>query len=141
MEHDVSRFVAAQDDGVYDQALRELQAGWKTGHWIWFVLPQVAGLGQSPMSRRYGLDGTGEARAYLAHPVLGTRLRECCAALLRLDGSDPVAVLGPVDAVKLRSSMTIFLRAAGEGEEGAPFRAVLDRYFGGEQDPETLARI
>ena len=141
MEHDVSRFVAAQDDGVYDQALRELRAGRKTGHWIWFVLPQVAGLGQSPTSRRYGLDGTGEARAYLAHPVLGTRLRECCAALLRLDGSDPVAVLGPVDAVKLRSSMTIFLRAAGEGEEGAPFRAVLDRYFGGEQDPETLARI
>ena len=138
MEHDVTRFVAAQDrDGTYDQALRELRAGRKTGHWIWFVLPQVRGLGRSEMSQRYGLDGVGEARAYLAHPVLGPRLRECCAALLGLSGTDPVAVLGSVDAVKLRSSMTVFSRAA-PGEDGEVVREVLDRFFGGEEDPRTL---
>ncbi|NHA66923.1 DUF1810 domain-containing protein [Phycicoccus flavus] len=147
---DLSRFVAAQDGGVYEQALRELRAGRKQGHWIWFVLPQVAGLGRSPTSQRYALSGLDEARDYLAHPVLGPRLRDCCAALLALDGTDPVPVLGVVDAVKLRSSMTLFARAAEAGDDGAgagegaasrSFREVLDRYFGGEEDPATLARL
>ncbi|MBM6405202.1 DUF1810 domain-containing protein [Phycicoccus sp. CSK15P-2] len=141
MSADVSRFVAAQDaGGTYDGALAELRAGRKRGHWIWFVLPQVAGLGQSPTSRYYGILGLEEARAYLAHPVLGPRLRECADALLALDGDDPVAVLGGIDAVKLRSSMTLFAHAA-EDADAALFPAVLDRYFGGEEDPATLARI
>ena len=142
MEHDVSRFVAAQDGGTHEQALRELRAGRKTGHWIWFVLPQVAGLGRSETSRMYGLRGLEEAQAYLAHPVLGPRLRECCEALLALDGSDPVAVLGATDAVKLRSSMTLFAEAAERSDDdAAPFREVLSRYFHGEADHATLSRL
>ena len=141
MDQDVSRFVAAQDRaGEYERALAELRAGRKRGHWIWFVLPQLAGLGTSAMSREYGIRGIGEARAYLAHPVLGPRLRECAEALLGLTGSDPVAVMGGIDAVKLRSSMTLFARAA-EGEGATVFRDVLERYFGGEEDPHTLARL
>jgi uncharacterized protein (DUF1810 family) len=142
VEHpDVSRFVAAQDSGgSYDAALRELRAGRKRSHWMWWVFPQVAGLGQSPTSRHYALAGLGEARAYLADPVLGRRLRECAEALLALDGDDPVAVLGGTDAMKLRSSMTLFSRAADE-EAGRRFREVLDRYFDGEEDPATLARL
>ena len=141
MEQDVSRFVAAQDaGGSYDGALRELRSGRKRSHWMWWVFPQVAGLGQSPTSQRFGVLGVDEARAYLAHPVLGPRLRECAEALLGLGGSDPVAVLGGIDAVKLRSSMTLFARAA-QGEDAAVFRAVLERYFGGEEDPHTLARL
>jgi uncharacterized protein (DUF1810 family) len=137
MEHDLSRFVAAQDaGGTHDRALRELRAGRKRGHWIWFVLPQVAGLGRSPTSQEFGVRGLEEARAYLAHPVLGPRLHECVDALLALDANDPVDVLGDLDAVKLRSSMTLFAHAAGE--EAAPFRAVLGKYFAGEEDPRTL---
>ncbi len=141
MEHDVSRFVAAQDSGEsYRSALRELRAGHKTSHWMWWVFPQAAGLGRSPTSQRYGVRGVGEARAYLAHPVLGPRLRECAEALLDLGGSDPVAVMGVVDAVKLRSSMTLFAHAA-DGPDAAVFRQVLERYFGGEEDPHTLALL
>ncbi len=141
MEHDVSRFVAAQDSGgSYDTALRELRAGRKRSHWVWWVFPQLAGLGRSPTSQRYGVLGLDEARAYLAHPVLGPRLRECVDALLALPGEDPAAVMGGVDAVKLRSSMTLFGRAA-EGADGGPFRAVLARYFAGTEDPATLARL
>lgn len=109
---------------------------------MWFVFPQVAGLGMSPTSQRYGIAGLGEARAYLAHPVLGPRLLECVEALADLPGNDPVAVLGAVDAVKLRSSMTLFARAApGGGGDAGPFRAVLARYFGGDEDEATLERI
>ena len=141
MEHDVSRFVAAQDaGGTYDRAVRELRAGAKRSHWVWFVLPQVAGLGTSPTSQQYGIAGLGEARAYLAHPVLGPRLYECAGALLALGTGDPAAVMGSIDAVKLRSSMTLFARAA-EGDEAQPFREVLAQYFDGEEDPATLARI
>ncbi len=142
MPEDVSRFVAAQGaGGAYERALRELRAGRKTSHWMWWVFPQVAGLGQSPTSREYGIRGLDEARAYLAHPVLGPRLRECTQALLALEGSDPVAVMGGVDAVKLRSSMTLFALAAADDVTAGPFRAVLDRYFGGEEDPHTLALV
>ena len=136
---DLSRFVAAQDaDGTYDRALRELRAGRKTSHWMWFVLPQVAGLGCSSTARHYALSGLEEARAYQAHPVLGTRLRACAQALAELRTADPEAVLSPVDASKLRSSMTLFTRAA---PDEPVFRAVLDRFFAGREDPQTLDRL
>jgi uncharacterized protein (DUF1810 family) len=136
---DLERFVDAQDDGgTYRQALAELRAGRKTSHWMWFVLPQVAGLGHSSTARRYAVADLAEARAYLAHPVLGPRLRECAQALLDLPGSDPVAVLGSIDAVKLRSSMTLFAAAA---PDDPLFPAVLDRYFDGERDDATTSRL
>ncbi|MFL5846355.1 MAG: DUF1810 domain-containing protein [Solirubrobacteraceae bacterium] len=139
--HELSRFTDAQDaGGTYDRALAELRAGRKTSHWMWFVFPQVAGLGHSPTSQHYAIADLDEARAYLAHPVLGPRLRECAAALLELDGDRTAdAVLGSVDALKLRSSMTLFAAAAGSGEH--VFADVLARYSGGEADPATTARI
>jgi uncharacterized protein (DUF1810 family) len=139
---DLSRFVSAQDDGgTYATALGELRAGSKRSHWMWFVFPQVAGLGSSPMAREYALSGVDEARAYLAHPVLGPRLLEGAQALLDLGGSDPQAVLGGIDAVKLRSSMTLFAHAAEHDEDRAVFRAVLSQYYGGEEDPATIIRL
>ena len=131
----LQRFVDAQDDGSYDAALAELRAGRKRSHWMWFVLPQVVGLGRSAMAQRYALSGLEEARAYLEHPVLGRRLRECARVLAELPTTDPVAVLGEVDAVKLRSSMTLF-EAAAPDEPG--FAEVLDRFFRGERDEATL---
>ena len=135
MTSDLERFVRAQDaHGTYDQALRELRAGRKTSHWMWFVLPQVEGLGRSSTARAYAVAGLDEARAYVAHPVLGPRLRECCRALLDLDGRSPVDVLGEVDAMKLHSSMTLFARA----DPGDPtYDAVLAKFFGGQVDPVT----
>jgi uncharacterized protein (DUF1810 family) len=135
---DLERFVRAQDGGVYAQALPELRAGEKRGHWMWFVFPQIAGLGRSPTAQRYAVSGLEEARAYAMHPVLGPRLVECAQALLELPGRDPVRVLGSTDALKLRSSMTLF-------EAGAPdervFGEVLERYFGGARDEATTARL
>ncbi len=130
---DLQRFVAAQD--AHWPAIRaEVAAGAKRSHWMWYVFPQIAGLGHSPMAVRYALSGVGEARAYLAHPVLGPRLRELCGLLLGTGLSDPVAVMGGVDAMKLRSSMTLFdLVAPGE-----VFAAVLARFYGGEADAATL---
>ncbi|GAB3436801.1 DUF1810 domain-containing protein [Phycicoccus ginsengisoli] len=140
--HDLTRFVRAQDDaGVYATALGELRAGRKRSHWMWFVFPQVAGLGSSPMAREYAVSGVDEARAYLAHPVLGPRLVECAQVLSDLGGSDPKAVLGGIDAVKLRSSMTLFAHAAEHDEDRAVFRAVLSQYYGGEEDPATIIRL
>ncbi len=135
---DLERFVRAQDGGVYDGALRELRAGAKRGHWMWFVFPQVAGLGRSSTAQHYALSGLAEARAYLAHPVLGPRLVECAQALLELSGRDPVRVLGSVDALKLRSSMTLFEAAAPDERV---FGEVLERYHDGERDEATLARV
>ena len=136
---DLARFVDAQDaGGAYDSALAELRAGSKRGHWIWFVLPQVAGLGRSPTSQFFGVHGLAEARAYVAHPVLGPRLLAAARALADLPGADPVAVLGSIDAVKLRSSMTLF--EAADPDEPV-YGAVLEKYFGGERDPSTLARL
>lgn len=132
--HELQRFVAAQGDGTYEQALAELRAGRKTSHWMWFVFPQVAGLGRSPTAQRYAIRSLDEARAYLGHHVLGARLREAARALTALPGGDAAAVLGGVDAQKLRSSMTLFLRAAPDEEV---FRAVLDQYYGGDPDPAT----
>ena len=134
----LQRFLDAQGGGTYEGALAELRAGRKRGHWIWFVLPQVRGLGLSPTSQHYGLTGADEARAYLAHPVLGARLRECFGALLDLDEPDPVRVLGSVDAVKLRSCATLFEAVA---PEEPAFAAVLDRWYDGERDPGTLERL
>jgi uncharacterized protein (DUF1810 family) len=132
---DLQRFVEAQDtDGTYDAALRELRAGRKTSHWMWFVFPQLAGLGRSATARHYALRSPDEARAYLAHPVLGPRLLTCARTLAALPTDDPVAVLGSVDAQKLRSSMTLFARVA---PDEPVFRQVLDRCFGGEDDPLT----
>ena len=136
-DFDLERFVAAQD-GVYDGALAELRAGRKTGHWIWFVFPQVAGLGRSEMSRIYSIGSLAEARAYLAHPVLGPRLRESAAAVLATRGRSADEILGSIDAVKLRSSMTLFLRA--DPDEPA-FRAVLDRLYDGRPDAATDAIV
>ena len=139
VDFDLERFVRAQDDGgTYEAAVAELRSGRKRGHWMWFVFPQVAGLGSSPMAQQFALSGLDEARAYLAHPVLGPRLAEAARALTGLPGGDPIAVLGPVDALKLRSSMTLFARAAG----GEPvFADVLAQYYGGAEDPATVSRI
>ena len=135
--YDLHRFEAAQD-GVYESALAQLHAGRKTGHWMWFVFPQIAGLGLSAMSQRYAISSAAEARAYLEHPVLGPRIAECARALTDLDGRSAEAIFGGIDAVKLRSSMTLFVRAS----DGDPtFQAVLDRYFGGEADPRTDALL
>jgi uncharacterized protein (DUF1810 family) len=139
---DLVRFVDAQDSGgTYASALAELRRGRKTSHWMWFVLPQIAGLGQSPTAVHYGVRGLDEARAYLAHPVLGPRLLECADVLAALDTTDPVAVLGGIDAVKLRSSMTLFAHAAEDDATRQHFTAVLDHFFDGVEDPATLARL
>jgi uncharacterized protein (DUF1810 family) len=134
--HDPDRFVEAQR-GAYDDALAELRRGRKTSHWMWFVFPQITGLGSSPMARRYAIRSLDEARAYLAHPLLGERLRACVAALDALPTRDPQAVMGGIDAVKLRSSLTLFEAAGG----GADFGRTIDQWFGGVRDPETLRRI
>ncbi len=137
---DLERFLRAQDaSGTYGQALAELRAGLKRGHWMWFVFPQVAGLGRSATAQRYAVSGLPEARAYLAHPVLGPRLVECARALDELAETDARRVLGGIDAVKLRSSMTLFERAADDDLETADhFGRVLDHYFEGRRDDATL---
>ena len=131
----LQRFVTAQDEaGTYAAALQELRDGRKRSHWMWFVFPQIAGLGQSATSRRYAISSIGEARAYLAHPLLGARLLECTRVLVELDGPSAEQVFGGIDAIKLRSSMTLFHRA---DPDNALFGEVLDRYFGGEPDEAT----
>ena len=131
----LQRFVDAQDShGTYDDALAELRGGQKRSHWMWFVFPQVAGLGRSAVAQRYAVTSLAEAQAYVAHPVLGARLVECARALVELGGSDAAAVLGPVDAQKLRSSMTLFAAAA---PHEPVFRAVLEQYYGGSTDDAT----
>jgi len=139
---DLVRFVDAQDSGgTYATALAELRRGRKTSHWMWFVFPQIAGLGQSQTAVHYGVRGLDEARAYLQHQTLGARLVECADVLCGLDETDPVKVFGGIDAVKLRSSMTLFAHAAAADDTRRHFSAVLDQYFGGEEDSATLARI
>jgi uncharacterized protein (DUF1810 family) len=137
--HRLQRFVDAQDEtGTYERALAELRAGRKTSHWMWFVFPQIAGLGRSPTAQTYAIDSLAEARAYLGHPVLGPRLLECSRALAELDAGSADDILGEVDAVKLRSSMTLFGRAA---PEEPIFRRVLEKYFGGRPDEATEQRL
>ena len=135
----LQRFVAAQDaGGTYDHAAAELRAGRKTSHWMWFIFPQIAGLGYSPASRTYAITSLDEARAYLAHPVLGARLIDCAAILTGLAGRTAEQIFGEVDAMKLRSSITLFMHAA---PREPVFRQVLDQYFGGEPDSATENRI
>ena len=136
---DLVRFVRAQDErGTHDRALAELRAGRKTSHWMWFVFPQVAGLGHSATAQAYAVADLAEARAYLAHDVLGPRLHACCDALLGLEGVSAEQVLGSTDAMKLRSSMTLFALAA---PDDPVFDRVLDRFFGGERDERTPALL
>lgn len=134
---DLERFVAAQA-AVWSDVQHELGSGRKQTHWMWFVFPQLAVLGRSSMARHYGLPGLPEAAAYAAHPVLGPRLVECCRLLLQLPGRDPAAVLGAIDAMKLRSCVTLF----GEAVPDEPvFRGVLQAYFRGEPDALTLQAL
>lgn len=134
---DLDRFERAQD-GVHEVALAELRRGRKDTHWMWFVFPQLAGLGHSAMAVRYGISGAAEARAYLAHPVLGPRLLEVADAAATSRARSVDALMGGIDAVKLRSSMTLFAAVA---DDPAPFRAVLDRWWAGEDDAVTLGRL
>ncbi|MEC3910056.1 DUF1810 domain-containing protein [Sphingobium sp. CR2-8] len=133
--HHFKRFLNAQQD-TYTEALAELRRGRKTSHWMWFVFPQLAGLGRSPVAQHYAIASLDEARAYMGHPTLGQRLRDCVRALQDLpQGHSAAGVLGDVDAMKLRSSLTLFEAAGG----GVLFSAALDRWFGGVRDDSTLA--
>lgn len=145
MQHDLSRFLTVQDaenflpgETVWEGALRELRGGRKESHWMWFIFPQMKGLGHSFMAEHYGISGLAEAQAYAAHPVLGVRLRELAAALLALPEQSPEAVFGWTDAMKLRSSMTLFAHAA---PEEPLFRQVLEKYYGGAEDDRTLTLL
>ena len=135
----LERFAAAQDaHGTYERAVKELRAGMKLGHWMWFIFPQIAGLGFSAMSQRYAIGSLDEARAYVAHPVLGPRLVECARILTATDNLTATDIFGGIDAMKLRSCMTLFAIAA---PEQPAFSDVLDRYFNGEPDEATIERL
>lgn len=131
---DLERFVAAQQ-GAYERACAELRGGKKTGHWIWFIFPQILGLGMSEMSRQYAIRSLDEAKAYLAHQVLGPRLKQVSRIVLEIDGLTVEEIFGWPDDMKLRSSMTLFAAAAADGEA---FTAVLKKYFNSERDQRTL---
>jgi uncharacterized protein (DUF1810 family) len=130
---ELERFVEAQD-AVYPHVLDELRLGRKTGHWMWFIFPQVAGLGHSPMSQRYAISSIDEARAYLAHPILGTRLRDCMQLAAAIPDRSAEEVFGPIDSRKLRSSATLFHESA---PDEPAFTRVLERYFDGVGDAAT----
>jgi uncharacterized protein (DUF1810 family) len=133
----LARFVTAQEGGAtYEHAVEELSSGHKTSHWMWFVFPQIAGLGQSPTSKRYAITSLEEAKAYLVHPILGPRLVECSGIVATTVGKSAAQMFGDLDAQKLRSSMTLFLRA---NPGGSVFQEVLDRHFDGVPDPATDA--
>lgn len=134
---DLARFIRAQDQ-QYQDALRELRAGRKQSHWIWFVFPQLRALGRSGTARLYGLANVEEAKAYWAHPVLGRRLLDGVAAMLSIPGKSAAAILGDIDALKFRSCLTLFLQAAPGQPE---LSAALDRLYNGEPDPLTLALL
>jgi len=131
---DLSRFTSAQE-GVYDQVLAELRSGEKRSHWMWFIFPQIDGLGSSSMARRYSIKSIDEARHYLRHPILGARLQECAEAVLGIKGRSASEILGNLDDMKLKSSMTLFSSVASPG---SAFANVLDKYFEGERDSGTL---
>jgi uncharacterized protein (DUF1810 family) len=134
---DLHRFVDAQDR-VYDTVLAELRGGRKRSHWIWFVFPQLRGLGRSPTALHYGISSLEEARAYLAHDTLGSRLRECARLVAAIDGSSANEIFGWPDNLKVRSSMTLFARATDDPHIQADFRAVLDKFYNGEEDEATV---
>jgi uncharacterized protein (DUF1810 family) len=134
--YDLARFVDAQDrGGTYERAVSELRAGRKTSHWMWFVFPQIDGLGRSSMARRYAISSLAEAEAYLQHPMLGPRLVDCAALVASVPASSAESIFGGIDAQKLQSSMTLFARAA---PSEPVFTRVLDRFFAGETDRATL---
>jgi uncharacterized protein (DUF1810 family) len=133
MAFDLERFLRAQE-GIYAGVVEELRRGRKTGHWIWFIFPQVAGLGRSPTSQQFAIASLAEARSYLEHSILGSRLRECASLVLAVPGRSADEILGELDAMKLRSSMTLFHRAS---PEEPLFRQVLERFFDGRPDPAT----
>lgn len=137
MAYDLMRFLQAQE-GSYSQALAEIKQGRKASHWMWYIFPQMKGLGRSSMSEFYGISGVEEARAYLKDPVLGARLEEICNALLALDAEDIVRVMGRPDDKKLKSSMTLFEAAA---EDPAVFQKVLEKYYRGKRDGCTLRML
>ena len=134
---DLQRFVDAQES-IYETVIDELTNGRKRSHWMWFVFPQLRELGHSPTALHYGISSRDEARAYLAHEVLGPRLRECSRLVAQIDGRSIEEILGWPDNLKLRSSMTLFARATEDNDD---FVAVLDKFYGGEEDPATLARL
>jgi uncharacterized protein (DUF1810 family) len=136
--YNLARFVTAQQ-GVYARVLAELTAGRKRSHWMWFVFPQLEGLGSSPTARHYAIGSLEEARAYLAHPLLGARLRECTAIVNGLESTTAQALFGHPDDLKFRSCMTLFAHAAGAEER--PFLTALRTYFAGEEDPLTRALL
>ena len=133
----LGRFVEAQD-AVYDRVRAELRQGDKRSHWMWFIFPQIAGLGHSPMARTFAIASRAEARAYLDHPVLGPRLRECTRLMNAVEGRSAGQILGGIDAMKFRSSMTLFAAVA---PDEPLFGAALDKYFGGERDELTLGKL
>ena len=136
-DYDLQRFVDAQRD-VYATALAELRAGRKRSHWMWFIFPQLEGLGRSEMARRYAIRSADEAAAYLAHPVLGKRLRECASAVAMHEECDVDEIFGDPDNMKFHSSMTLFADVA---PDEAIFQTCLDRFFGGEPDHATIERL
>jgi uncharacterized protein (DUF1810 family) len=137
--YQLKRFVHAQNlTGTYEAVISELRMGRKAGHWMWFIFPQVTGLGSSNMSRQFGISSVAEAQAYLRHRVLGPRLMECTRILTEITGKSATEILGAIDAMKLRSSMTLFMSAA---PEEPLFREVLAHYFHGSADQETVVRL
>jgi uncharacterized protein (DUF1810 family) len=134
---DLERFVAAQEP-VYQQVLGELRAGRKRSHWMWFVFPQIAGLGYSSMARRYAISGRAEATAYLDHPLLGSRLRECAGLVVDVAGRTVAEIFGSPDDLKFHSSMTLFGAVATDNQI---FMAAIEKYFGGAPDRNTIDRL
>lgn len=134
---DLDRFLTAQER-AYPQALAQIRAGRKTGHWMWYIFPQLRGLGYSDTAWFYGIENLAEAKSYLAHPVLGARLREISAELLKLPETDPARIFGWTDSLKLRSCMTLFAQA----DETEPvFNKVLDKFYEGQPDSLTLEKL
>ena len=134
--YDIDRFVRAQATD-YDQALSELREGRKRSHWMWYIFPQIEGLGLSPMSRQYAIKGAAEARAYLDHPVLGPRLQECAAVVYGISGRTALGIFGAPDDMKLRSSATLFASVSG----GGVFEQLIQKYFEGQLDDKTLQAL
>ncbi len=134
IDYDLDRFIEAQN-GVYDRALAELRNGRKRSHWMWFIFPQMAGLGTSPMAEKYAIRSAGEASAYLAEPILGARLLRCVHAVLSINGKSAHEIFGSPDDHKLRSSMTLF---AAVSDHGSPFHRVIDHFYDGAFDHRTI---
>jgi len=139
-QYGLERFVRAQD-GVYDQVCAELRSGRKRTHWMWFIFPQIKGLGSSEMAVRFAISSLEEAKAYLEHPVLGPRLRECAGILLGVEGRTAEEIFGYPDDLKFHSSMTLFAKGAEISEEDLVFSQALDKYFGGREDAGTVQRL